>query len=86
MTHEQRAQQFVDNLMHRTHLRFQHEAMAKDPASTGANGLPCPEQRGCRREIGNSERRAQVCQLSWFTGLRPNFYKAMFDTLQFMAK
>jgi hypothetical protein len=87
MRQEQRAKQFVDNLMHKTHLTYQREALAKDKASTGDNGLPCPEQRGCHRQIGTSERKSrEQFQLHWFTHLRPNFWKGYFDTLLWMAK
>jgi len=82
MTHEQRAQHFVDNLMHQTHVKYQKQQLAKDAASTGANALPCPEQRGCRE----ARRKPQPVQLHWFTRLRPNFWKAYFETLQYMAK
>lgn len=83
MTEAQRAQHFVDALLHRTHLRYQQEMLRKDAASTGANGLPCPEQRGCRME---RPRKPVVMQMHWFTNLRPNFWRAYFETLQYMAK
>jgi len=87
MTHEQRAERFVNSLMHKTHLAYQRQQLAKDSASTGVNGLPCPEQRGCRRKMGSSEIKArQKFDISWFTHLRPNFWKAYFDTLMHMAK
>ena len=86
MTHEQQAERFVNSLMHKTHVQYQRQQLAKDKASTGVNGLPCPEQRGCRRKMGVSELRSQQVRPEWFTKLRPNFWKAYFDTLLYMAK
>ena len=86
MTEAERASRFVDKLMHKTHVAYQREQLRKDAASTGANALPCPEQRGCRREMSSNERKAQQFQPHWFTGLRPNFWKGYFDTLIRMAK
>jgi len=85
MTESERAAHFVDRLMHETHLRYQRQQLAKDTASTGGNGLPCPEQRGCRRKMSVSERKSHVFKPEWFTHLRPNFYKAFFETLLYMA-
>jgi hypothetical protein len=87
MTEAERASRFVDSLLHKTHMAYQRQELAKDKASTGENGLPCPEQRGCKRQIGVSERKAkEQFQLHWFTHLRPNFWKGYFDTLMYMAK
>jgi len=87
MTQNDKAQRFVNRLMHETHLRYQKEQLAKDKASTGTNGLPCPEQRGCRRKLGTSELKAKsVFRPEWFSGLRPNFWRGYFDTLMYMAR
>ena len=86
MTHDERARRFVDRLLHDAHLRYQRQQLA--PAAdalpcNNANATPCPEVRGCRRAKGASERSsdAAVFKPEWFTGLRPNFWKAYFDTL-----
>ena len=86
-TAKQAVDVFVQRIMHDAHLRYQRQQLAKDKASTGVNGLPCPEQRGCRREMSTTERRKrETFDLAWFTGLRQNFYKAYFDTLHYMAQ
>jgi hypothetical protein len=83
MTESERAAHFVEKLRHEMHLKFQREMLRRD-ATTLPDGqtLECSEVRGVRRKMGASEIKARsVFRPEWFTHLRPNFWKAYFDTL-----
>jgi hypothetical protein len=77
----------VRRLLHDAHLRYQRDALR--PASqTDVNyvsALAASEIRGVTRQLSRREL-DMTFDPSWFTGLRPNFWKAYFDTLTFMAK
>lgn len=80
MTERDRAKLAVDRMMHDAHLRYQRQVLKAD-----ATGMPSTEIRGVKRVV--SKREADVVWLSELTtGLRPNFWKAYFETLSFMAK
>jgi len=66
---------FVERLMHETHLDYQRRALQRDRHS-----MPSSELRGLRRECSVNERETQF-RMEWFTHLRPNFWKAYFETL-----
>lgn len=84
-----RAKLFVDRLLHRAHLAYQREQLRPSADASPKNNPhagACPEVRGVRRQQSIGERKAQVWQPHWQTGLRPNFWKAYFDTLLYMGK
>lgn len=70
----------VDRMLHQAHLDYQRRQLAGD-----RHDMPSAELRGVKRECSVHERETQF-RMEWFTHLRPNFWKAYFDTLQFMAK
>jgi hypothetical protein len=72
--------QNIDKMLHEAHVRHQRQMLKADHVS-----LPCAEVRGCRREMSRRERDV-VWQTQWSTGLRPNFWKAYFETLEFMQR
>jgi hypothetical protein len=80
MTESEAAQRFVERLLHDAHIKMQRQAMAPD-----AVAMPCSEVRGIRRERSKRERDA-VWNPAWMTGLRPNFWKAYFETLVHLSK
>lgn len=80
MTERDRADKYVSNLMHQSHLRYQRQALKAD-----VTGMPSSEIRGLTRE--KSRREQDIIWLpEWSTHLRPNFWKAYFETLTYMAK
>jgi hypothetical protein len=70
----------IDRMLHEAHLRHQRQMLKADRMS-----LPCSEVRGCRRDPSAQERNV-VWLTQWSTGLRPNFFKAYFETLEFMSR
>lgn len=78
MNQSQRAAKAVERMMHDAHLRYQRSMLtpqAQDKACVVT--LECAEVRGCRvRSMPH-----QTFKPEWFTHLRPNFWKAYFDTL-----
>jgi hypothetical protein len=70
----------VTRLLHDAHLRYQRQAMRPDKTYTASS-----EIRGVKRQPSRRELDA-VWLSEWTTGLRPNFWKAYFDTLSFMTK
>lgn len=77
MTKQERADVFVSRLMHDAHLRYQRASLKADHVD-----LPTSEVRG----VHEQRRVVQTWKPEWTTGLRPNFWKAYFDTLTYMAK
>jgi hypothetical protein len=65
----------VDRLLHNTHLAYQRRQLQAD-----RHDMPVSELRGLRRERSKIEAECQF-RMEWFTHLRPNFWKAYFDTL-----
>lgn len=85
MTESQRARRVVDRMMHDAHRRYQRQMTRPDGASQYVSAMPSGEIRGVTRQM--SKREAAVEWLpEWSTHLRPNFWKAYFETLMFMAK
>jgi hypothetical protein len=80
MTEQDKATRFVQKLVHDAHLRYQRQQTAPDTVA-----MPSSEIRGCKREPSKRERDA-VWNPAWMTGLRPNFWKAYFETLSHFAK
>lgn len=76
------AAKIAARLQHDAHLRYQRQQLAPDAS---ARSIPCSEVRGCKREPSKHEREL-VFQRSWFTGLRPNFWKGYFDTLIYWSR
>jgi hypothetical protein len=74
--------------MHDAHLKYQRAALAADAQNCDnyVVALECPEGRGLRRVASPLERKSQEFKLEWFTGLRPNFWKAYFETLEYMSR
>lgn len=70
----------VDKMLHDAHLRYQRQQMKADVVD-----IPCSEVRGVRREMSLRERNV-VWLPEWSTHLRPNFWKAYFDTLMYMSR
>lgn len=82
MTHEERAKRVVERILHDAHLRFQREMLRQDEAAINAK-LPCPEGRGCHFRMAKAK---TTFRPEWFTSLRPNFWKAYFETLRYMSR
>jgi len=76
------ADRLVERMLHDAHLRYQRQQLSGDKVE-----IPCPEVRGCRRVKTKSELQARNQQFrpEWFTHLRPNFWKAYFETLVICA-
>jgi hypothetical protein len=81
MTSEQRAKHVVERLMHQSHLRYQRASLAGDTRDKYVTSLPNSEVRGVRATLPRQE----FCA-SWFTHLRPNFWRAYFETLVVMSR
>lgn len=72
----------IAKMQHRAHLAYQRAELRKQRDAVAAKLLDCSEVRGCKvRDIPQ-----QPFQLHWFTGLRPNFYRAYMDTVLFMQR
>lgn len=71
--------------LHMAHLRLQKQRLSPDKAKAYVAALPCSEVRGVTRQVSKREATQQF-DPSWFTHLRPNFWKAYFDTLIYMSK
>jgi hypothetical protein len=70
----------IDKMLHQAHVRHQRQMLRGDRVS-----LPCSEIRGVTRQPSARER--DVVWLSqWSTHLRPNFFKAYFETLEYMSR
>ena len=85
-----RASKAVERMMHDAHLRYQREALARAADASpkhNPHGLDCPEIRGVKRKRSKMELRvmSEAPQAHWFTGLRPNFWKAYYETLLYMT-
>jgi hypothetical protein len=66
----------VDAMLHRAHLRYQRQRQASPAPLTN---------RMLVRERSKWETEVQW-QTHWSTGLRPNFWRAFFETLEYMSK
>jgi len=84
MTHDASAKRFVERVMHDAHLRYQRQQLRPETQENYVSSLPCPEQRGCHEDRRHHIKQ-QTWQSEWTTGLRPNFWKAYFDTLSKMG-
>ena len=79
MTPERRRKQ-IDRLLHVGHLKYQRQQLRPEKVC-----IPSSEIRGCR--VIAAKRVPPVTWLpEWSSHLRPNFWKAYFDTLTYMAK
>lgn len=87
MNESQKASRFVNGLMHDAHLRHQREQLKPaDARLSDGSRLASPEVRGVKRETSVSERKAHEWKPEWFSHLRPNFWKAYFETLLACSK
>ena len=70
----------IDKMLHEAHLRYQRQQLRGDAVS-----LPSSEVRGVKRRRTKSEIEsyAQQFRPEWFTHLRPNFWRAYFETLMY---
>jgi hypothetical protein len=85
MTQSETARKFVERLQHDAHLRYQRQQTAPDATTTSLGAMPCSEVRGIRRIASRNELNA-VWNPAWMTGLRPNFWKAYFETLTILSR
>jgi hypothetical protein len=84
-TQEQRAKRVVELMMHQAHLRYQRQVLAPSPQKCYI--APVGDAvRGLHRQPSASERRAMQFKPEWFTHLRPNFWKAYFESLIKLAQ
>lgn len=81
MNASERAATQVERLLHDAHLRYQRQQTAPDREH---GTLPCPEVRGCRVDAKHHIR-PLVMLPHYFTGLRPNFWRAYLETMVFMS-
>ena len=73
---------WMDSTLHKAHVQYQRQQMRPDHAS---GRLPCSEVRGCK-QVGPALRDVSAAVMaSWFTRLRPNFWKAYVETLSKMV-
>jgi hypothetical protein len=72
-------------LLHEAHLRYQRQMLKPDASASYVAALPCSEIRGVTRQVSTREASAEF-KPEWFTHLRPNFWKAYFDTLIYMQR
>lgn len=85
-TAKQQAQRVVESIMHDAHVAYQKAqlARAKPDDYVGGGLAPC-EVKGLRlrrqRALASSAWRPE-----WSSGLRPNFWKAYFETLRVMGE
>jgi len=79
----QRADALVTKLLHEAHVKYQRQQLAHERVT-----LPSSEVRGVSRRASQREREtySQTFRPEWFTHLRPNFWKAYFETLIEMSK
>jgi hypothetical protein len=67
-------------LMHQAHLAYQRQQLAPSSSNQYKQVLGVSELRGLRYDARHHNAVVEF-KPEWFTHLRPNFWKAYFDTL-----